>query len=142
MNYLKDNKVLLLKYLGVIVSNILIYILINFYCKNIENNFLIMCVVAIGFNIFIFYYKEKVICKYYLDLLCCVVSGFILNFFIKDDLIYSTILFTLFFANNVIFMKNRKEGKVLSKMFSYLLVLVITVVAMFFNLGVRIYLFK
>ena len=142
MNYLKDNKVLLLKYLGVIVSNILIYILVSFYCKNIENNFLIMCVVAIGFNIFIFYYKEKVICKYYLDLLCCVVSGFILNFFIKDDLIYSTILFTLFFANNVIFMKNRKEGKVLSKMFSYLLVLVITVVAMFFNLGVRIYLFK
>ena len=142
MNYLKDNKVLLLKYLGVIVSNILIYILVSFYFKSVENNFLIICVFAIGFNIFIFYYKEKVICKYYLDLLCCVVSGFILNFFIKDDLIYSTILFTLFFANNVIFMKNRKEGKVLSKMFSYLLVLVITVVAMFFNLGVRIYLFK
>ena len=142
MNYLKDNNVILLKYLGVIVSNILIYILVSFYFKSVENNFLIICVFAIGFNIFIFYYKEKVICKYYLDLLCCVVSGFILNFFIKDDLIYSTILFTLFFANNVIFMKNRKEGKVLSKMFSYLLVLVITVVAMFFNLGVRIYLFK
>ena len=142
MKYLKDNKVLLLKYLGVIVSNILIYILINFYCKNIENNFLIMCVVAIGVNIFIFYYKEKVICKYYLDLLCCVVSGFILYFFIKDDLMYSTILFTLFFANNVIFMKNRKEGKALSRMFSYLLVLVITILAMFVNLAIRVYLFK
>lgn len=142
MKYLKDNKVLLLKYLGVIVSNILIYILVSFYFKNIENNFLIMCVFAIGFNIFIFYYKEKVICKYYLDLLCCIISGFILNFFIRNDLMYSTILFTLFFANNVIFMKNRKEGKVLSKMLNYLLVLVITVVAMFVNLGVRVCLFK
>ena len=142
MKFIKENKVLLLKYLGVILSNLLIYILINFYFKNMEYNFLIMCVVAICVDIFIFYYKEKVISKYYLDLVCCIISGFLLNFLIKDDVIFSTIMFSFFFANNVIFMKNKKDSKFIGKMLKYLLVLVITVIAMFVDLAIRLSIFK
>lgn len=140
MKFIKNNKDLLIKYLSVIVSNILIYILISFYFRSMEHNFLIMCILSIVANTIIFNYKEKVKTNYWLDLLCCIVVGIVLNILIDSDLMYSTILFTMFFSNNVVFMRSRLEDKFIKRMIQYLMILFITILAMFISLTVRIYL--
>ena len=140
MKYIKDNKVLLLKYLSVIISNILIYILVSFYFKSVSNNFLIMCVVAIIVDIIIFNVKEKVKCVYLLDFITSIVVGLLLGLFIKNDLMFSTIMFSLMFGNNIIFMKTRdKDEKIMKRMFNYLMIIVVTIISMFVCLALRMY---
>jgi len=72
MKYIRDNKVMLLKYLSVVVSNILLYILVSFYFRNVENNFLILFVVVAIFDYIIFNYKDKIKYNYLLDIICCI----------------------------------------------------------------------
>ena len=138
--YIKNNKIILLKYLYIIISNILIYILTSYYLRNIENNFLVTFFIVIISNIIILNYKQKIKCIYYLDFISCVIIGIILNFFIKTDLTYSTIIFTIFFANTISFNRTRNEEKILKKLLQYLLVILTTIFSMFISLAIRLYL--
>ena len=134
MNYLKENKELLIKYLFIIISNILIYILSNFYFKNFEYSSIIMFLIVIAFDMFIYYYKGTKKFKIYLDIISCFVIGLILLLFIDDPIYYSCILFNLFFANNIAFMQSRKSEKVFLRGLQYLLIIFITILCMILNL--------
>lgn len=134
MNYLKENKELLIKYLFIIISNILIYILSNFYFKNFEYGSIIMFLIVIAFDMFIYYYKGTKKFKIYLDIISCFVIGLILLLFIDDPIYYSCILFNLFFANNIAFMQSRKSEKVFLRGLQYLLIIFITILCMILNL--------
>ena len=134
MNYLKENKELLIKYLFIIISNILIYILSNFYFKNFEYSSIIMFLIVIAFDMFIYYYKGTKKFKIYLDIISCFVIGLILLLFIDDPIYYSCILYNLFFANNIAFMQSRKSEKVFLRGLQYLLIIFITILCMILNL--------
>jgi len=137
MKYIRDNKVMLLKYLSVVVSNILLYILVSFYFRNVENNFLILFVVVAIFDYIIFNYKDKIKYNYLLDIICCIFSGIILNFFIKIDLLYSINIFCIYFPNNIIFMKSRESNKFFGRLLQYLITVIITIFVMYISLLLR-----
>jgi len=139
MKYLINNKKMLLKYIGIIISNILIYILVSFYFKKYEHNFLIMFFLCAIFDYIIYIYKGKVKFNYLLDLLVCLIIGFILNFIIKDNTIYTTVLFSLFISNNFIFMRSRINDNFFRLMLQYLMIIIITIISMLINLFFRMY---
>ena len=127
MNYFKKNKVLLKKYLFIMLINIISFILCDFYFKSSDTGYVIMLVIVLFYNLFIYYYKEKVKFKYYLDLLCNLLVGCILYIFIKDINIYIIVTFSLFLSNNIVFMKSRISDKLLKRSLQYALIFLLTV---------------
>lgn len=134
MTYLKNNKSLMMKYLLIIITNIIIYILCNFYFKaSIYKDMIILLIVAI-IDLIIYYYKGEKEFKFYLDLSTNFIIGLILMIFIRDSLSFSNAIFSLFFANNIIFMRSRFSDKFLKKTLQYLMIFIYTVLVMFINL--------
>jgi len=138
MEYLKKNKKMLLKYLAIIVTNILTYIFVNFYFRNYEHNYLIMFVLIAIFGELINIYKGKVKFEWPYDLMTCVIIGIILSFFIKKDLTYATIILALFIPNNFVFYRSRKTEKILKNLLQSLSILLIVILSMFICLFIRL----
>ena len=63
-----NNKVLYLKYLFILISNILVYILCNFYFDTYK--YILMILITVAIDMFIYYYKKKSEFKFYLDIIC------------------------------------------------------------------------
>lgn len=134
MNYIRENKELLFKYLLIIISNIIICIFTNFYLKNYIYKDLVMLLVTVVINTLIYYYRGTKVFKVYFDFVTNFIVGLILMFYTKDMLIYGTILFSLFFSNNIVFVKSRLSEKYIIKTLQYLMILIYTIISMFINL--------
>ena len=135
MKYLRDNKCLFLNYIYIFISNILVYILSNFYFRNIEYKDLIMLLIVVVIDYFIFLkYKSKFIL--YFDFIINFLIGLLLMLFSKDNLSYATSLFSIVFANNIVFVKSRVSDKILKKNFQYFMAFINTMLILFFNLCV------
>ncbi len=126
-----DNKVLYLKYLFILISNILVYILCNFYFDTYK--YIVMILITVGVDMFICYYKKKSEFKFYLDIICNFIVGLFLLVFIKNQYDYIGALFSLFLANNVVFMRSRINDKFLKKLLQYFLIFLYSVVCIFIN---------
>lgn len=142
MKYIKENKELLLKYLFIIITNIILYIFCGFYLKNSMYKDIILLLFVVIIDMIIYYYKGKLKFNLYLDLLCNIVIGFILFIFENNMLSYSKILVSLFIANNIIFTRSRLSDKFWIKGLQYILIIVNTIICMFINLMVFYSIFK
>ena len=134
MKYIKVNKELLIKYLLVLISNIILFILCNFYFSNNKYMALILLFIIIILNMIIYYYRGNKTYKWYLDIICNIVVGIILMLFIKDRLEYSNILLSIFLANNIIFMRSRYSDKIYKRCIQYLMIFGYTIICMFINI--------
>lgn len=134
MKYIKENKKILLKYLFVIITNILLYIFCSFYLKNSTYKDIIMLLIVVIVDIVIYYYKGIEKFNLYLDLLCNIIVGFILLIFERNMLSYSKILVSLFIANNIVFTRSRLSNKFWMKILQYIMILINTIICMFINL--------
>lgn len=141
MKYIKENKELLLKYLMIIISNIVLYILTSFYFRNYEYGSIIMFVLIVIDDYIIYNYKGTKKFKIYLDILCCFIVGLIMLFFKNDALLYSYYLFNLFFANNIVFMQSRKSEKIFNRGLQYISILLLTILCMVLNIVIYLIIF-
>ena len=134
MEYIKTNKDLLMKYLYIIISNILIVILCNFYFKNSEYKDIFIMFIAIIFDMIIYYYKGIKSFKILLDSLVNFIIGLILMFFYKDIISFGIVLFSLFFSNNLVFIRSRLKEKFWKNTLEYILVFIINIIIIFINM--------
>ncbi len=134
MKFLKENKKLILKYLFILISNILIYILCNYYLRNLEYKEFIMLFVILIVDFIIYYYKGIVKFNYYLNLLVSLITNIILLFFIKNEYLYGINVFSIGFANNFIYMRNRTNDKLSHNIFQYILLLLNSLLILFIGL--------
>lgn len=132
--YIKENKNLLIKYLLIIVSNIVLVILNNFYLKNnIYKNMILLFIIVI-IDLIICNYKQKVKFKWYLDLIVNFIIGLILMFITNNIIDYSIILLSLYLANNIIFVRSRYSDKFSKRMLQYIMIFIYTILIMFINI--------
>lgn len=133
MKYINENKVLLKKYILIIVFNIILYILTSFYLKNNDTQSIIMLLLVFVSNLIIYTYNEKVIFKYYLDIITNILVGFLLIIFIKDVYVYITTILSLYLSNNIVFMKSRFSNKFIKRSLQYMIIFLITILCVFIN---------
>lgn len=133
MNYIKERKVLLLKYLSIIVGNILLYILCNYYFNGWTYKDILLLLLVVVVDMIIYSYKEKKVCEPYLDMLTNLIVGFILMFFIDNNVVYSNVLLSIVFPNNIVFMRSRYSDKKWKKFLQYLMILIYTIISLFIN---------
>ena len=131
---IKENKELFLKYIFVLLSNILIYIFINFYFKSSSYKELYMLFSTIIIDMIIYYNKETKKFIWYYDFIINFVIGIILMIFIKDNLYYATVLFSLVLSNNIIFIKSRLNTNFFKRSLQYILMFINTLIIVFINL--------
>jgi len=129
MKYINDNKSLLIKYGLIIIFDIIIYILCNYYFKSSDTGYVIMLFVVFIFNLFIYNYKGQVLFKYHLDIICNLIVGIILLLFIKNNYSYIVVTFSLFLSNNIVFMKSRISDKILLRSIQYALIFLFTLLS-------------
>ena len=75
MKYFRENKSLLLKYLMIIITNILLFIFCEYYFRNSEYSSIVTFMSVTIFDYIIYYYKKTkkfVVC---IDILCCFIVG-------------------------------------------------------------------
>lgn len=134
MNYIKENKEILLKYLYIIISNILLVILINFYLKNYVYKDIILLFITVIVDLIIYYYKGIKPFKIYLDIITNFIVGLILMLFIRNDLYYSYTLISIFLSNYIIFTRSRLKEKTLLKLGQYFSIIILMIINLFINL--------
>ena len=136
MKYLKDNNQLLMKYLLIIVFNVILFIFTNFYLKNFEYKLLVLMGVVVLVDMIIYYLKGtiKFITRY--DFIANFISGLILMLFLKDDLEYSKVILSVFFGNNIVFIRSRFSDNFLKRSGQYALILINTILSMFLSLAI------
>ena len=134
MKYIKENKELLLKYLFIIITNIILYIFCGFYLKNSMYKDIILLLSIVVIDMIIYYYRGKLKFNLYLDLLFNIIVGFILLIFERNMLSYSKVLVSIYIANNIIFRRSRLSNKFWIKSLQYILIIVNTIINMFINL--------
>ena len=136
MKYINENKELLLKYLFIIITNIILYIFCGFYFKNFiyKDIMLLLCIVVI--DMIIYYYRGKLKFNLHLDLLCNIIVGFILLIFERNMLSYSKVLVSIYIANNIIFTRSRLSDNFWIKGLQYGSILVNTIISMYINIMV------
>lgn len=134
MKIIKENKELLLKYLLVIITNIILYIFCGFYFKKFIHKDILMLLAVVIMDMLIYHYRGKVKFNLYLDLVCNIIIGFILFIFEKNMNSYSQIIVSLFIANNIIFTRSRLSDKFLIKSLQYVSIILNTIISMFINL--------
>ena len=134
MKYIKENKLLLLKYLFIIIINFLVYIFINFYFNSsmYKEIYMLFCVIVL--DTIIYYYKEKTKFIWYFDYIVNLVVGFILLCFFKDIINYGTVLFSIILSNNIVFMRSRLSDKFLKKTFQYFFMFFSSILSLFISL--------
>ena len=136
MKYLKDNNQLLMKYLLIIVFNVILFIFTNFYLKDFEYKLLVLMGVVVLVDMIIYYLKGtiKFITRY--DFIANFISGLILMLFLKDDLEYSKVILSVFFGNNIVFIRSRFSDNFLKRSGQYALILINTILSMFLSLAI------
>ena len=139
MTYFKKNKNLLIKYLLLLVSNILIYYFVSFYLKNITNKEIIMLFIVLIVDLIIYYYKGVVKFKYYLDLIFGILLSIILLIFIKNGYLYGINLFSIIFADNILFMISRYNKNLFKRTLQYLWILISSIIILIIGLCILIF---
>ena len=134
MKYIKDNKKLFSKYLMILVLNVLLFILCNFYFKNFKYCTIILLILIIISDMIIYYYKNPNKFIWYYDFILNMIVGFMIMIFVKDTVLLANNLFSIMFANNIVFMRSRFSDKFIKKSLQYLMILIYTILAMFINL--------
>ena len=134
MEYIKNNKLLLLKYLFIIIINFLVYIFVNFYFNSSSYKEIIMLFSVIILDTIIYYYKEKTIFIWYYDYVVNSIVGLILMCFFRNAIDYGTVLFSIFLSNNIIFIRSRLSDKFLLKNLQYILMLINSILNLFISL--------
>ena len=134
MKFLEKNKELFSKYLLIIISNILLFILCDFYLKNFEYASIVLFLLIVIDGLVIYNYKGVKKFNVIYDILTCFIIGLIMLLMERDIFVYSYYIFVLFFANNIVFMLSRKSEKYFIKLLQYFLTLVLTILCMFMNL--------
>ena len=134
MNFIKKNKDLLFKYLLILVSNIIINILCDFYLRNFVYKDIILLIIIVIVDLIIYYYKGIKKFVSYIDLIVNIIIGFILMLFIDNNIEYANKLFSVFLANNIIFERSRLSDKFFKKFVQYFMILIYTLIAMFINI--------
>ena len=131
MKYLKDNKQLLLKYVYMFIMNILLFIICNFYFNSSQYKYLIMMLLNIISNMFIYYYKGTVKYKIYLDFILNITLSLILLLFINNTYDYCSVVFSLLFSNNIIFIRSRLSANFIKKSIQYLMMFIYSLLVLF-----------
>lgn len=131
---IKKNKELLLKYLFILISNIIIFIFINYYFKSSSYKELYMLFATIIMDMIIYYYKGIKKFIWYYDFLINFIIGIILLLFIKNNLYYATVLFSLVLSNNIIFIRSRLNTNFFKRSLQYILMFINTLISVFINL--------
>ncbi len=140
MNIFIKNKTLIYKYLCILISNILLSILCNFYLKNFVYKDVILILLVVISDLIIYLYKDKCKFKYLYDFIFSIILG-LLFMFIRDKNLYVMTLFILFMGNNIIFMKSRISEKVLKKGLQYFLIPIISFIEVFLSGFIYFFLF-
>jgi len=124
--WFKNNKNLLHVYLYIFISNIILCIFCNFYFRSIDFKeiLLLFAVVIVDF---ILYLKYKVKFKFYFDIIVNFIVGLILMLFYKN----LNVILSIFFANNIIFVKSRLSNKFILRSLQYIMMLGYTVINLF-----------
>lgn len=134
MKYFKDNKKLFSKYLMILVLNVLLFIFCNFYFKNFKYCTIVLLILIIISDMIIYYYKKPDKFIWYYDFILNIIVGFIVMIFVKDTVLLANNLFSIMFANNIVFMRSRFSDKFIKKSLQYLMILIYTILSMFINL--------
>ena len=136
MKYIKDNKKLLIKYLILLILNVVVTILCNYYFKDVRYKDIILLFVVVICDLVIYYFKGIVKYIWYLDIICNFIVGLVCMIFIKDMYNYTSVLLSLFLANNIIFMRSRYSDKIYKKFIQYIKIFIYTILCMFINVGI------
>ena len=91
-------------------------------------------VINIVMDLIIYNYKGTKKFVNYLDFIFNLILSMILIIPIKNTLEYSTILFTLVFTNNIIFIRSRLSNKFFIKSIQYLMMLLYSILTMFVSI--------
>lgn len=132
--YINENKNLILQYLYIIISNILVTILVNYYFKNFIYKDILLLGLVLIFDMVIYYYKGKNRFVFYLDLLVNIFVGLLILVSTNKLIDYSTILLSLFLANNIVYVRSRLSDSFIKMTLQYFLVLVYTILGMILNI--------
>lgn len=134
MKYIRENKLLLIKYLFILITNILMVIICNFYFKESIYKDIILLFIIIVLDMLVYYYKEKIEFKIYLDFITNILVGILLLPFFNDAILYGSTLFSLVLSNNIIFNRSRLNDKFLKKTLQYIIMFLLTLCSVFINL--------
>ena len=132
--YINENKNLILQYLYIIISNILVTILVNYYFKNFIYKDILLLGLVLIFDMVIYYYKGKNRFVFYLDLLVNIFVGLLILVSTNKLIDYSTILLSLFLANNIVYVRSRLSDSFIKMTLQYFMVLVYTILGMLLNI--------
>ena len=132
--YINENKNLILQYLYIIISNILVTILVNYYFKNFIYKDILLLGLVLIFDMVIYYYKGKNRFVFYLDLLVNIFVGLLILVSTNKLIDYSTILLSLFLANNIVYVRSRLSDSFIKMTLQYFMVLAYTILGMLLNI--------
>lgn len=132
--YINENKNLILQYLYIIISNILLTILVNYYFKNFIYKDILLLGLVLIFDMVIYYYKGKNRFVFYLDFLVNIFVGLLILVSTNKLIDYSTILLSLFLANNIVYVRSRLSDSFIKMTLQYFMVLVYTILGMLLNI--------
>lgn len=138
MKYLKDNKLLILKYLFIFISNILIYYFSSFYLKSINNKEIIMFFIIFIMDYIIYFYKSKTRFKYVYDIIINILLSLILIIFEKNTYLYGINLFSIVLANNIVFMISRYNENIYKRTLQYLWILIGSIIILIIGFSILI----
>ncbi len=138
MKYLKDNKLLIIKYLFIFISNILIYYFSSFYLKNINNKEIIMFFIIFIIDYIIYFYKSKTRFKYIYDTILNILLSLILIIFEKNTYLYGINLFSIVLANNIVFMISRYNENIYKRTLQYLWILIGSIIVLIIGFSILI----
>ena len=131
MKYIKENRELLNKYLLILMSNILIYILCSYYFRTSKYIYVYVLFINIIFDMIIYYYNGTIKFKVYLDFILNIIISLILLSFINNIYDYYSIVFSLVFSNNIIFMRSRYRENIFIKSLQYLMIMIYSLIVLF-----------
>lgn len=132
--YINENKNLILQYLYIIISNILVTILVNYYFKNFIYKDILLLALVLIFDMVIYYYKGKNRFVFYLDLLVNIFVGLLILVSTNKLIDYSTMLLSLFLANNIVYVRSRLSDSFIKMTLQYFMVLAYTILGMLLNI--------
>lgn len=132
--YINENKNLILQYLYIIISNILVTILVNYYFKNFIYKDILLLALVLIIDMVIYYYKGKNRFVFYLDLLVNIFVGLLILVSTNKLIDYSTMLLSLFLANNIVYVRSRLSDSFIKMTLQYFMVLAYTILGMLLNI--------
>ena len=124
MKYINENKQLLLKYMYIFIMNILLFIICNYYFKSSQYKFMIMLILDIIMDQVIYYYKGVKVFKVYLDFIFNLLISVLFILIINNTYDYCSAVFSILFANNIVFIRSRISDKFIKRSIQYLMMFI------------------